>query len=282
MHAQNKEPMYVYMADGKLIIGGLADRLRAIISIYDYCKRNSKLFRIFFNHPFFLEDYFVPNKYNWRIEPSEISYNKQDSMPVVIYESEYAKDLEIRLLEKKRKQIHIYSNIHVDIVNYSELFHFLFKPSEKFSRCILCEQEKIGLNYISVSFRFLGLLGDFVDTVKENLISPENQEELINKCITIVSDLKKKHIDIAKILITADSNRFINRISIYDYVYTVAGPVVHTAIKTEENAGYLKTFLDFFLIGNARKAYFVQTKYASGFSYMAAKVNEVPYEIIKM
>ena len=72
------------MADGRKSHGGLADRLRGIVSTYEYCLNHRVDFRIHFTSPFNLEDLLLPNEYDWRIGAGEISYNPTFSTPVYI------------------------------------------------------------------------------------------------------------------------------------------------------------------------------------------------------
>ena len=75
--------MIVCMVDGKRKQGGLADRLRGIVSTYYVCKKLGYDFRINFVHPFPLIDYLVPNTYDWRVSQDELCYNSHDAEPMV-------------------------------------------------------------------------------------------------------------------------------------------------------------------------------------------------------
>lgn len=57
----------VFMIYGKTTHGGLSDRLIGLFSIYCYCIQNNIEFKVYWNYPFKLQDYFQPN-YNWLIE----------------------------------------------------------------------------------------------------------------------------------------------------------------------------------------------------------------------
>lgn len=63
--------------------GGLSDRLRGIVSIYAECKKQRLPFRIVFE-PLHLEDYLLPNKYDWRISKEEICWDSQRVYPCVL------------------------------------------------------------------------------------------------------------------------------------------------------------------------------------------------------
>lgn len=79
-----KTKTIIYMADGKMLHGGLSDRLCGIISTYDYCIKNGIGFKIHFNSPYNLTDYLLPNRYDWTIDESQISFNLKESEPVYI------------------------------------------------------------------------------------------------------------------------------------------------------------------------------------------------------
>ena len=55
--AQNERKQVICMFDGRMHHGGLADRLRGIISTDYVCKQKGYDFRIYFVHPFCLEDF---------------------------------------------------------------------------------------------------------------------------------------------------------------------------------------------------------------------------------
>ena len=49
------------MADGLIKQGGLADRLRGIVSLYKFCKENDLVFTIYFSVPFNMQEFLRPN-----------------------------------------------------------------------------------------------------------------------------------------------------------------------------------------------------------------------------
>ena len=49
----------------------------------NYLKKMGLVFKINFVHPFELNDYLVPNMYDWYISPEEIVYDRRKSSPVV-------------------------------------------------------------------------------------------------------------------------------------------------------------------------------------------------------
>ncbi len=182
--------------------------------------------------------------------------------------------------------MHIACNSSECADNYSKLFHELFKPSD-----LLAEQLSIHTNllggknkYISISFRFQNLLGEFEEANSTSL-KTGLQTLLIKKCLETIYKLKEEHPDLDKILITSDSNLFRKLVTkTYDFVYTYVLPeeVGHIDYAAAGKVKELTAFLDMFLIAGAKKAYQVRSNdmYNSDFPKMAAKINNVPYEMI--
>ena len=154
---------------GDIIQGGLADRLRGILSVYKICRDINVPFRLYFVHPFKLELFLVPNRYDWHISKSDIC-NKIGGKSIVILDvtsdSEYQRKKRERYLlsriSKINKQIHVYSNASFSYeYNYAELFSELFSLSPRLSASLAKSKNAISGNYISISTRFLNILGDF-------------------------------------------------------------------------------------------------------------------------
>lgn len=286
---KNKEqvnPIAIFSMDGKMFSNGFADRLRGMISIYAYAKCNNIEFRIDHHIPFKLEDYFVPNHYDWRLKKDEKNYNLYNSLPIVLLDYTKGKRL---LYLNKRKQYHFFSNINcIEYLNkhyhknykYAELFAELFKPSPLLQKEIDLYINELGKNYISVSFRFMQLMGDFKD-IKGETLNIENQTKLINKCRELLKSLHLKHSGISKILVTSDSTKFIESIKDIDFVYTIPGKIGHIG-HTDDQSTYLKTMLDFCIISKAQKIYMAYTDkmYKSNFAKYASYITNAPFEAI--
>lgn len=63
-HSEYKEKTVVYMADGKLRHEGLSDILKGIVYTYYACLEKSYSFKIYFVHPFNIENFLEPNIYD--------------------------------------------------------------------------------------------------------------------------------------------------------------------------------------------------------------------------
>ena len=80
----NRRKNIIYMVQPETTFsGGLSDRFRGITSIYAECKHKNLPFRIVFE-PFCLQDYLVPNKYDWRIEAKDICWDVQKVYPCTL------------------------------------------------------------------------------------------------------------------------------------------------------------------------------------------------------
>ena len=275
----------VIMFDGKCAHGGLTDRLRGITSVYSYCKEHGIPFYVHFVHPFSLEDYLEPNNVDWRISKERLSFNLHQAKPVILFDFDLHPALHETFMDKTIKQmngqIHLYTNSKFRDKDFRCCFHELFRPCEKLQKSIEQHLEQLG-TFVSVSFRFTTLLGDFEDCINTPL-PVEEQEELISNCILAIEKIRGAKKGVNKILVTADSEKFLNRVKKLKYVYVVPGTIGHFDHSNEEQGDMeLKTFLDFFLISHAAKVYLVRLgkMYNSGFCRHAAMLGDKPFECI--
>lgn len=277
-------PVAIYSLDGKLFTNGLADRLRGMISVYAYAKCNAIPFRINHQTPFPLEDYIVPNIYDWTFQKHEYSDNLLYANPICLMD--YTKGYRMFFLNSHR-QHHFYTNIDcLSLLNkrykkqytYSQLFQELFKPSSLLqSQVDICEKS-LGNNYISISFRFMQLMGDFKD-IRGLILDDSDRADLIERCIGLIYSLKERHSEVLKILVTSDSMTFMHAIANIPFVYQIPGVIGHIG-HVDNSSANLKTFLDFWMISLAKKAYMGYTgdMYKSNFAKSAANSTGILYE----
>ena len=283
----------VCIFDGKTKNGGLADRLRGIVSVYEVCKEQNLDFKILFTSPFNLSEFLVPNKVDWRINEEELNYNTNvtdicyiDTLTGSDYEAAKQKKWFRKEFKKQYKEFHIRTNALFSYKgHYSSLFHELFRPSEKLQASINKQKEILNHEYISTSFRFMNLLGDFNETTElHNKLTKEEQDKLITINIKQLHNLHNKYPHL-RILVNSDSTTFLQEAKKIDYVYVIPGNVTH--IDAENNCNkydiYEKTFIDFFMITNAQKIYLMRTgqMYNSGYPYAASKIYDKPFEKIE-
>lgn len=283
----------VCIYDGLTKNGGLADRLRGIVSIYELCKKMGIDFKLIFNSPFNLSNFLMPNKVNWEIQDTELNYNTSitDICYIVTllgteYEANKQKLWFKKEFCKKYQEYHIRTNAQFSYYgNFSCLFNELFKFSPRLKSSIDKQKAILGNNYISTSFRFMNLLDDFneisgVDTILSNA----EKKTLITKSIEQLEFLHNKYSS-KRILVNSDSTTFLEIAAKLNYVYVIPGNITHIdGINcSDEYKAYEKTFLDFFMIANAERIYLLRTgqMYDSGYPFAASKIYNKPFEKIE-
>lgn len=283
---KGETPLYVFVSDTRFFSNGFADRLRGIISIYALAKCQKIPFRIVYEVPFRLITFFEPNKYDWS-KTEGITYRVKATTPIVLFEDR--KMYWRMFFLPKCRQWHFYTNADaLDLINkkykvdykYSDLFQELFKPSTFFMGKIGGYFQYVQEGYVSVSFRFMQLMGDFKDC-RGIVLSETEQQSLIHKCHKILQQIKERHSDVSRILVTSDSQKFLDSLKGYDCFFTLPGKIGHVGWSLDFDVA-LKTLEDFYMISQARKAYMAYTDnmYRSCFARDAAQTTDIPYEEI--
>jgi len=289
---ENPDNAIIFQCNGFTWHGGLADRLKGIIAVYEWCKRNRRIFRINFVEPFTLQNYLIPNQVDWL--PRSISYSMEQAEvkqclmePRTCYKKEVIEHQDELLeswlnenLVKTDKQLHIYTNMKRFDVQFCKSFHELFRPCPRLQKEVEYHKNKIGGKYISISLRFTTLLGDFTDCTGHPL-SAKDKEKLIAASIEVVKEIGRK-VRKHKILITADSMTFLSHIQKLPNVYVIPGKVGHIDYDHGDDIN-MKTFLDFFMIANAEAVFLAKTPemYKSAFAETAAMVNDRSFNVIE-
>lgn len=286
---KKKKALVLYSLDSEYYSCGFADRLRGMVSAYALSKALNIGFIIHHESPFKLEDFLLPNKYDWRIKEEDISFNMNN---VRVYSSINLNKRIPSFNNPFSGQLHYYSNrdIVAEINNiystnyrFEELFNELFTPSSKLLKDLREDIAALGDNYVSISFRFVNLLGDFKEG-RQKPLCEEDGCRLITKCIEIIDMVKSENEEISKVLVTADSMRFLEEAAKIDNVYIIPGKTTHSGHKGATNyEGTLKTFKDFILIAEAKRVYLgiVGEMYNSNFARTAAMTQGKEFEIIK-
>lgn len=289
----NERKRAVCIYDGKIKNGGLADRLRGIVSVYEVCKEQNLDFKILFTSPFNLSEFLVPNKVDWRINEDELNYNTNiaalcyiDTLTGSEYEAKKQREWFCKEFKKKHIEFHVRTNaIFSYNGDFSTLFNELFKPSPRLRSSIEKQKAQLETDYISTSFRFMNLLGDFNETFElHNKITKKEQSELITRNIEQLRLLHDKYPS-KRILVNSDSTTFLQTAAKLDYVYVIPGNVTHIDGKNNNNEyeAYEKTFLDFFMIANAEKIFLMHTgqMYNSGYPFAASMIYNRHFEKIE-
>lgn len=296
-HPSTNRKTVVVVHNGWTESGGLADRLRGIVSVYMLCKDKGLDFRILFTHPFPLEMFLVPNQYDWRMPNHQMTYTRPAATPVCLEvgsESYWQAQKQKSFLEKQidstdSSQIHVYTNaLFAYYEHYGLSFLELFKPSERLQQAIDKELSILGTDFISVSARFMGALGDFEDTMKTGVLPADKKTQLMNACIQQIEALHDEHPQM-KVLVNSDSSSFLEQVKKLPYTYAIPGHITHLDVKgkavTAEDIykTYEKTFLDFFMIAHAQSIYRLESRWmrASGFPHAASLIFGRPFHPIK-
>jgi len=339
----NKEPVVkdktiIYMLDGRVYSGGITDIIRGIISMYKFSKEVGFNFRIKFNYPYELKEYLEPNLYNWYVSEDEISYNSNTSIPLWLYcahnsygktrefENDFQTDLLNRFIKRNaaKTQYHIYTNSQfAKEYEYSVLFNELFRPSKLLQGILNQHKLNLGVKYISITFRFQQLLGDFIekesgadfttlvlekfsynlndsrsnvlpafgelqtrailgDFKNKKISVPLNDKDkrtLLNRCLKEIVDFHATCCSDVKILITADSEIFLQEVKKLNFVYTINKKNKLTDINNKLDV-FIKPYIDMFILSDAEKIFLFRTKsmYQSGFAKNASYIKNHEYK----
>ena len=290
--ARNERKLIICMYDGRMDHGGIADRLRGAVSAYYVCREMGYDFRIFFNHPFRLDDYLVPNTYDWRISQDELCYHPADAEAMFCgsngtYVEPFFQKLWLRKrFREARKQLHVYTNALLlpRSKRYGELARELFRPSEKLEQALARYSQPLQGGYYTMSLRFIGLLDDFTERDGKH-IAPQEQQLLMDRCIAQIQKIYQRLNTRKRVLLTSDSQRFLKYAAErLDFVYYIPGDIVHIDYQdaTSDDVN-IKLFVDMMLISRAERAFLLQTggMYNSGFPRRAAQMGSVPFKHIR-
>lgn len=277
----------IMMIDGRVLHGGLADRIRGCLGVYALCKQHGIPFFINWVFPFDLTLFLVPNSRDWRIDPREIRYETPASLlfsafTVGLPFGESGMDRRFilkNLLHTRHSQYHIYSNAILSRSQWPDLYHELFKPSRMLQEAIDENQTRIGAPYVSFTLRFQQLLGDFKEG-NYRILEDEERQRLIDRCLEELRTLIDRIPASRRILVTSDSITFLDRAREIPRVYVIPGAVAHMNYQ-EESHTFLKSFVDFYLIMGAEKVHLLLTgeMYNSGFPRFAAEIGGKPYVV---
>lgn len=278
-----QESSCVFMIDGRLHHGGLADRFRGICIYFALCKIKKVPFYVNYVYPFKLEDFLMPNLYNWRINENDISYNVRNAyLQVSLGDEIYFKSF------KQNKQMHVYSNLgNLTDLNkkfntsytYKSLFEELFKPSEFLASKLKIIKNEIGGQYIGVSFRFQHLLGDILEG-RYPVLNEEKKSLLIKSCMDKLNQICDENKEY-KVLVTTDSNTFLSILKNNSRIYLIQGSIAHVDVTNDAGKDvYTKEFLDFYMLRGAVKIYNIGGGglKLSGFPMFAANSSNIPFE----
>jgi hypothetical protein len=284
-----REASLVLICDGKIFHMGLADRLRGIVAAYKTSKELGIPFYIHYVHPHLLELFLQPNKYNWKINETDLCYNLKYAVPIInrmdISPQKGHNNLLKKLQSYSKKQIHYYTNDSYCLYDFTDvfatLFAELFKPSELLQQRIDKEIETIGEKFIGLTFRFQNLLGDFNERGFKTIENDNERKELLDKVLAKIHQIKSTYPEYNRFFITSDSVTFLAEARKLPFVHIVGGTRTHIDNTNDSSVEtHISTYIDFFVLSKADKLINVITgaMYKSGFPRVAAKIGNIPFE----
>ena len=132
---------------------GLTDRFKGIISVYDACKRKGLPFKIYYTTPN-LNDFLLPNLYDWHIDKEDICFDLRYTSTCYLVTYHHDDNywqlftqrcaLNFFLKNRRKKQIHVFSNTTTSDARYGELYNELFKPTPLLKKQIDYHLEQLG------------------------------------------------------------------------------------------------------------------------------------------
>lgn len=292
LFAQNPQnsPMVLALVDGHNYHGGFTDRLKGIVSLFHFALARQVDFRLAYTFPLELSGYLEPNEYDWRIAP--------DLLPKSFFGTTFANlvgdasiDRLCRFPKNKtlvayanRDLVPLLNNFYCTSYSWSELYHKLFRPSERLRKAIEAHLNVLGNSYIAVHFRFVGMFGDFNETPYAHI--PDQQKEYIMQTnIEFLQNLSLEHYD-RKIFVASDSPKFIVNVKNISNVYTLSGNVKHidNAIDTAPDDAFMRLLLDFYLIAYSSEVFSIGTDemYCSELPMYAAKLYDIPFRRVAL
>ena len=286
------KPFVVSMFCGNAPSGGLIDRLRGAVSIYQECMETGRTFKLHFTHPFLLSDYLAPNSYDWTIKPEDVTFAPSQSRPLIacsVYDTpkerrQHQQQIRQTLNTSKEYQVHAYTNAAFCYDHdFARSFQALFKPSERLQQSIDDNMRAIGGAYITVSARFCNCLDDFNEEVYCEPLSATERISLLKACMAELTRIVEKNPE-RRLVICSDSTTFIEEAKRHFDIITTPGTISHIGNDDMHDYTYYeKTFLDFYIIAGASEAYLLKGPHMmkSGFPYAASLVSNKPLNIIE-
>ena len=283
----------IFCEDDFFVLGGLCDRINGMVSLFKHCKASGIPFKINFVKPFNLQNFLVPNTYNWIVNPSCVNYDCSHLRFIPMldlnwrnfehYFSVQEKNIQDIIRKWKKGSMVCWSNAHVvRKEEFSELFFELFKPSKVVQNEIDANIKRIGNEFIGVTIRFQNRLGDFKEADVCELPQTK-KDDLIKRCEQKVIEIHLSNPN-KKILLTSDSRSFLNIMDRYDFIYTIPGKLIHMSYTLEKDVdSYIKGFVDLLMLSKAETIYLLITDdmWRSGFPETASFIGNRNYVEIR-
>ncbi len=258
---------------------GVGDRLKTVITQYNYAKSSGYQFKLFWETPFKLSDYLNP-KIDWEMKWDDLEYS--------LFDTKIVSEVSWRRIGQlvKNKQYHCYryaGNTLPRVMpdtgfKWYDLFNDLFEPDKK----IIQAYQHLGVaekSYVAIHARFCNALEKFENYYIDNHIDSEDERNaLIKRCQLGILSIKEDYPD-KDIYVFSDSKVFLDSLKQLPVKTLDHKDVGH--VSENGNADiYLKTFLDMYFISKAAAVYRLQAPEIlslSGFAHVAAYMGDAPF-----
>ncbi len=274
-----KRNVLYFVFDPSIEHPGVADRLKAIIALYNTAKKNGYKFKFYYKDPFSLSDYLAP-KTDWMMEWNDLEYSILDTK--IINECNWRATKPF----KRNKQYHCYCYAGNDIpwkfndtgYKWSDLFNELFVPSDRLENAY--QQLDIeGLKYISVQLRFVNALEKFENSFFNNhLDTEEERQALIKKCKDGIKGIINENTELP-VYVFSDSKVFLDSLSDLPVRVLEHESIAHVSFISNKDA-QLKTFLDLYVMSKSQAIYRIKAKELynwSCFALLASRMGDVKF-----
>jgi len=282
---RNSSSQIVHSNDNFVIIDtdscscwGFADRLRGALFLLDILKDTNLRTYIKFTKPFNLNKYYIfkdASNSLTNISSPNVSFGAVScGIPYIENISNIQGIFRSILLNANNFKC---VSLGTNILNMPSLgiFEKYFTRTNYLNNEIKKYKKIIGENYISVSYRFRGILGDFNEPLT-TVLSSDEQYVVLHKSKQALKQFIKDNSINQSILVLSDSPIFLNFIRDIPSVYVFPDNIQHMVCMDDNLASemsFLKTLVDFNLIMDADDTYLFLSEflYKSGFPRVAAQ-----------
>jgi len=262
---------------------GLADRLKAILGCYYIAKSNGYDFRIIDKQENGITEYMIPVKKDWIADSSKIEYSAIHTRFF-----SYSARCGINYKLTPNKQYHCYCYQGDDLFyqngleyinNFHNLYTEMFCPSD-YMKNIIRKTELKEKEYVAVHARFINALESF-ESSRYPTLSEKEQQVLIKRCLNALEKICME--STLPVVMFSDSKKFLDKAKSLPLVILETKNISHMSFVCDKDS-LAKTYLDFFLITKAAKAYRLCAPElrATNFSLYAAYAGGIEAEDIKV
>ena len=281
---QPEEGLFLII-DEKNPIGGLMDRLKAIVGLYYMAKQSGIPFRLIHRAGFNMSDYLVPASVQWEADYKDLSssllYTRR-----IRYKPPFKKlpelkhGLQYQCRDYWGKNLLEFIGIDDWRTLWRSLFFELFTPGRSLE--LNLRDKRPGHNYIAVHTRFVNSLGTFEDHPYNAPLPGEKADEVIRKTLERI-DVLQQETGVGALLFS-DSHFFLEQAA--SHGFEVAGTENIGHIKYADSMDVsMKTFTDLFLMTEAQAVYSMlhvddsvpDCLYRSQFPRYAAVIGDKPF-----